>query len=228
MGVAGGLLLALFALNSAFSDSVAMQSNAGRVYFAMARDGVLPRSFSKIHPKWLTPSTSLWFIGATSSVLAVLSGFIIAYFTGVSPVTMLTSPATSTAVFNALTDGFEFLTTVALVGMIVAHFLLNTSVMTLFYRLKERHSGLKKLLHPIQHYVLPGVATVVFAFVLYESVVPPIFPYTQAVFVSALFLLFSLGYGLWIKRKKPEVYVKAGRRVNIVEEEMRETAKERT
>jgi len=225
MGIAGGLLLALFALNLAFSDSVAMQSNAGRMYFAMARDGVLPKSFAKIHPRWVTPANSLWFIGATSSVLAVLSGFVIAYFTGVSPIAMLTSPATSTAVFNALTNGFDFLTTVALVGMITAHFLLNTSVITLFYRLKEKHYGMKKLLHPIQHYIMPGVATAIFAFVLYESVVPPIFPYTQAVAASVVFLLFSVGYGIWIKRKKPEVYKKAGRRVNIVEEEMEGTAK---
>jgi amino acid transporter len=222
MGLAGGLLLALFAFNSAFSDSVAMQSNAGRVYFAMARDGIIPKFFAYVHPKWITPTKALAFIAIASSVIAILAGFIIGDFSGVSPIQMLTLPSTSTTIINALENAFDYLTTIALVGLVTAHVLMNTSVMTLFARLKERHYGFHRLLHPIEHYVLPAIATGIFAFVLYESVIPPVFPVTEAVATGALYLLGSSIYAFWIKKTRPQVLKTAGRRVNIVEEELLE------
>ncbi|AWR97495.1 amino acid permease [Acidianus sulfidivorans JP7] len=219
MGIAGGLLLALFAFNSAFSDSVAMQSNAGRVYFALGRDGILPRFFSYVHEKWVTPSKSLLFVGITSSLLAISAGFIIGYFSGVTPMQMLTLPATSSQIYTALENDFDYLTTIALVGFIVAHFVNNTAVMVLFYKLKEKHTGFGKILHPFLHYVLPVVATIIFAFVLYESIWPPVFPVTQATLTGAAILLFSIFYTYWIKVKKPNAYKNAGLTVNIVKEE---------
>ncbi len=218
----GGLLLALFAFNSAFSDSVAMQSNAGRVYFAMARDGLLPKSFAEVHPRFVTPVKSLAFIAIASSVLALVAGFTIGYFSGVSPAEMVQLPATSPQVFGALENAFDFLTTIALVGLVITHLMLNTAVMTLYRRLKERHVGFNLILHPIQHYVLPAIATLVFGFVLYESVWPPVFPVTQAVIVSIIYMAVMAGYTLRLWRRKPEVLRNAGRSVNIVEEEMQE------
>ncbi len=219
MGIAGGLMLALFAFNSAFSDSVAMQSNAGRVYFAMARDGVLPKFFSYVSKKYVTPTKALAFVGLSSTVIAVIAGFTVGYFSGVSPTQMLTSSATSPQVINALENAFGFLTTMALVGLVVAHITMNTAVSVLFYRLKERHFGLNKLFHPIQHYVFPTIATGIFAFVLYTSIWPPVFPYTQAVIATIAYLTFSIAYALWIWNKKPEIRNKVGKTVNIVEEE---------
>ncbi len=223
--IAGGLLLALFAFNSAFSDSVAMQSNAGRVYFAMGRDGILPKFFSYVHPKWVTPTKSLLFIGIASSILALASGFTIGYFAGYSPAQLIFCPATSKAVFCALSTTFDYLTTIALVGFIVAHFINNTAVMVLFARLKERHYGINVILHPFLHYVLPAIATVIFAFVLYESIWPPVFPVTQAVATGVAVLIFSIIYTSWIRVKKPEAYRRAGKTVNVVEEEKKEQAR---
>lgn len=222
MGIAGGLLLALFAFNSAFSDSVAMQSNAGRVYFAMARDGIIPKFFSYVHPKWVTPTKALAFIAISSSIISILTGFIVGYFSGVTPIQMLISPATSSEIINALENAFDYLTTIALVGLVTAHIMMNTSVMTLYKRLKEKHFGFQKIIHQIQHYILPVIATAIFAFVLYESIVPPQFPVTQAVVAGALYLAGASVYAYWIKKSKPEALKNAGRRVNIVEEELLE------
>ena len=216
MGIAGGLLLALFAFNSAFSDSVAMQSNAGRVYFAMGRDGILPRFFSYVDPKRITPTKALAFVGISSSILAIFSGFIIGYYSGVTPQMMLSSSAINNQIFNALSNAFDFLTTIALVGFIVAHFINNTAVMTLFSRLHGVKESVKGF---IVHYILPALATVVFAFVLYESIYPPVFPVTQAVIIGAILLTFSIIYGYLIKIYKPQAYKNAGRLVDIVEEE---------
>lgn len=43
-----------------------------RVFFAMSRDGLLPRVFSKVHPKYATPYRSTVVLGA---VIAVVAGF---------------------------------------------------------------------------------------------------------------------------------------------------------
>ncbi|EWG07683.1 MAG: amino acid permease-associated protein [Candidatus Aramenus sulfurataquae] len=61
---------------------------------------------------------------------------------------------------------------------------------------------------------------------LYTSVWPPVFPYTQAVIASAVYLAFSIAYSLWIWKKKPEIRNKIGKTVNIVEEERQQEVKE--
>jgi amino acid transporter len=223
--LAGGFILALFAFNSAFSDSVAMQSNAGRVYFAMARDGLLPKSFSEVHPKYVTPIKSLAFIAITASIFSIVGGFTIAYFAGVSPSQMLTLPATSPQVYGALSDAFDFLTTIALVGLVVTHLMLNTAVITLYRKLKERHYGFNLILHPLQHYVLPAIATGIFIYVLYASIWPPVYPVTQAVIFTFVYIGIMLAYTLNVWKKRPDILKKAGRRVNIVEEELQEAAR---
>lgn len=219
-GLAGGLMLALVAFNSAFSDSVAMQSNAGRVYFAMARDGIIPKFFAHISVRWITPSKALAFIGSVASMVSIAAAFAISSSLGISPVSLLSGYATGRSVTVALSDTFDLLTTIALFGLILTHILLNTSVITLFRRLRERHNRkITKIIHPIEHYVMPLVATAVFLFVLYESVWPPVFPVTQAVLISAVYTVFAVIYAMQMKARKPGVVERAGRTVNIVEEE---------
>ncbi len=224
-GAVGGIMFSLVAFNSAFSDSVAMQSNAGRVYYAMARDGIIPEFFAYLHKKWATPTNSLKFIAIVSSILAIAGTFIISYGAGVTPYTMLFSSSSNPKVINALEDSFEFLTTMALVGLIITHILLNTSVITMFRRLKEKHTGLKRIIHPIIHYVLPVIATIIFMFVLYESVISPVYPITDAVALIAAYVIFTLVYSFRMQKLKPGVMEKAGKIVNIIEEEKLELEK---
>jgi amino acid transporter len=219
-GIVGGVMFALVAFNSAFSDSVAMQANAGRVYFAMGRDGIIPKFFSYVHKKYVTPSKALLFVAIVSSIVAILVTFTIAMGAGVSPYALLTDRADNPEVILALEDSFEFLTTMALGGLILTHVLLNTSVMTMFRRLKEKHTSIQDLLfHALEHYIFPILATIIFIFVLYESVVPPVYPITYAIEIIAIYLVFSGAYALYIKYKKPELAARAGKSVNLVDEE---------
>lgn len=219
-GIGGGLMLALVALNSAFSDSVAMQSNAARVYFAMSRDSILPNFFSDIHKKYKTPHKSLMLIGVLASVLALTTGFIMLHIEGIGFNEMFIVSAANSHVQKGLTETFTFLTTVALYGLIVTHFLLNTSIMVLYKRLKEKHQGLlRKIIHPIEHYFMPGLATLIFLFVLYESIVPPIFPIFEASAVSIIYILVIITYIIYLKKYKKDIIAKVNVTVNIVEEE---------
>ena len=218
-GAVGGIMFSLVAFNSAFSDSVAMQSNGGRVYYAMGRDYILPEFFSKIHRKYQTPSNALIFVATMASILAVGVTFLVTYGAGIPIMDIINGNADSAVVVTALTDSFDLLTTLALGGLIITHILLNTSVMTMFYRLKEKHTGIKKIIHPIEHYVFPSIATVIFIFVLYESVVPPVYPITDGIIIIALYSIFAIGYSLYLKKTKPGKVKNAGLTVNLVAEE---------
>jgi APA family basic amino acid/polyamine antiporter len=41
-----------------------------RIFFTMSRDGLLPRIFAKVHPKYQTPSASTWIVGVVAIVIA--------------------------------------------------------------------------------------------------------------------------------------------------------------
>ena len=220
LGIMGALGLFLVAMNSAFSDAVAMQSNAGRVYFAMARDSVIPRWFAKVHPRFHTPYRALAFIGVASTVSAIITAFTMFAANGLSPIQALTTTTANGTLLNALSDTFDFLTTIALFGMVLTHFLLNTSLMTLFLRLKERHRSLwHAFLHILQHYAAPIVATGILGYALYASIWPPVFPETPAAIVSILYLIGAITYALYLKLFKPHLLTNAGKRVNLWAEE---------
>jgi len=85
LGVADPLAAALAYLNLdwaagivAFGAVIAMtavilvfQMGQPRIFFAMSRDGLLPKTFSKVHPKYKTPHvTTIW----TGVVVAIFSG----------------------------------------------------------------------------------------------------------------------------------------------------------
>lgn len=219
-GLIGGVMFALVAFNSAFSDSVAMQANAGRVYFAMGRDGIIPKFFSSIHKKYVTPYKALIFVALSASAISIAATFLIAMGAGASPYTLLTSKASDPIIVKSLTESFEFLTTMALAGLIITHVLLNTSVITMFRRLKEKHPNIPDhIIHITEHYMLPSIATIVFVFVLYESVVPPVYPITDAIIIIAMYTVFSAIYAVYTRYKKPKIAEMAGKNVNLVDEE---------
>jgi len=58
---------------SCFGAAASCTLSGGRVYYAMARDGVFFKSMAKVHPRWRTPAISLIWQGAWSAALA-LSG----------------------------------------------------------------------------------------------------------------------------------------------------------
>jgi basic amino acid/polyamine antiporter, APA family len=43
-----------------------------RIFFSMSRDGLLPKMFSQVHPKYKTPFTSTWILGTIAAFIAAL------------------------------------------------------------------------------------------------------------------------------------------------------------
>jgi len=69
VGESAGDLTALLILCSAFGILNGLLLSAPRVYFAMARDGLLPARFGRVHPRFRTPALS---ICAQSGMAALL------------------------------------------------------------------------------------------------------------------------------------------------------------
>jgi APA family basic amino acid/polyamine antiporter len=57
------LFVLIGALLGMVSSILVFQLGQARVWFAMSRDGLLPTIFSRIHPKFRTPSVSTWVAG---------------------------------------------------------------------------------------------------------------------------------------------------------------------
>lgn len=56
----GWILILIAVLNSILAVAIASTNAATRVIFALGRAGVLPRSLSRVHPRYLTPSNAIW------------------------------------------------------------------------------------------------------------------------------------------------------------------------
>ena len=57
------LIVLIGALMGMISSLLVFQLGQARVWFAMSRDGLLPRIFSRVHPRFCTPDFSTWMAG---------------------------------------------------------------------------------------------------------------------------------------------------------------------
>jgi APA family basic amino acid/polyamine antiporter len=60
----------LGALMGMISSLLVYQLGQARIWFAMSRDGLLPRAFSRVHPRYQTPNVSTWVAGLVVGVTA--------------------------------------------------------------------------------------------------------------------------------------------------------------
>jgi APA family basic amino acid/polyamine antiporter len=75
IGPRGARFVSALILCSIFGALNGTILTSSRVYYAMARDGVLFKIVSRIHPKYQTPAIALIVLGAWSTVLAVSGSF---------------------------------------------------------------------------------------------------------------------------------------------------------
>jgi basic amino acid/polyamine antiporter, APA family len=66
------LIVLIGALMGMISSLLVFQLGQARVWFAMSRDGLLPRIFSRVHPRFCTPDFSTWMAGFVVGIPAGL------------------------------------------------------------------------------------------------------------------------------------------------------------
>ncbi len=71
LGDWGGQLVSLGVLCSTFGAANSNLLTGPRIYFAMARDGLLPSSIRQIHGRWQTPANAIWLQGVWTIALIV-------------------------------------------------------------------------------------------------------------------------------------------------------------
>lgn len=73
LGESGGRFVSLGVLCSTFGAANSNLLTGPRIYFAMARDGLLPASIRQVHGRWQTPANAIWLQCAWSIVLIVVA-----------------------------------------------------------------------------------------------------------------------------------------------------------
>ena len=75
IGPIGATLIALAILCSTFGALSANVLAAPRVFFAMARDGLLVPQLARIHSRYETPATAIWALAIWAGVLTLSGGY---------------------------------------------------------------------------------------------------------------------------------------------------------
>ena len=94
----GSRLLSLLVGTSIISSLTAMSIAGPRVYFAMARDGLLPETLSRVDPRRKVPTYAIWFQAAVAVILILIASFqqillsagvVMVFFTTITVATLL-------------------------------------------------------------------------------------------------------------------------------------------
>jgi amino acid transporter len=74
LGTAGAIMMSIGALVSVSGSDESGILGTARLSYAMAIDGLFPRAFSRVHPRYKTPANALIIQGMISFILSVFSG----------------------------------------------------------------------------------------------------------------------------------------------------------
>ncbi len=97
----GSHLLSLLVGTSIVSSITAMSIAGPRVYFAMARDGLLPEVLSRVDSRRKVPTHAIWFQAAVAVILILIASFqqillsagvVMVFFTTITVATLLKGP----------------------------------------------------------------------------------------------------------------------------------------
>lgn|GEM_PF-1158915 len=190
LGVAGLITLGVVAYISLVKGNIAIQNAASRGLYALGRDNVLPPIFSKVHPKYKSPSGAI-IINELIALAIIAATYLVFYFI--------------LGVHSGITgNAAVYLIALLTVGYLLTHVLANISV-PFYYTRKERKSLLIT-----KHYILPlaSTAATISALALSFTGLTGYMVSLPVIVAAYLVLVFFLV--LRIRLKHPEVIAKAG------------------
>ncbi|MBU2787868.1 APC family permease [Acidithiobacillus sp. VAN18-1] len=184
LGFWGAAALVILAINSAMADGLALLNGSARVLFAIARDRLLHTRFAIVNGQ-RAPQAAINLLAGLALSLAILFG-------------LLFGPS----------NGFNVMTTAVLIGLVTAHTLMNVALIRL------PATGDAWLTRLLFHLLLPIVATLLFWWVLWESLIPLAYPLGWSLALWFAALLPALFYTQLRARK---LSAERGRKLGIVE-----------
>jgi amino acid transporter len=175
-GKVGIAVLTLALMNSSWGCSLAGENAVVRVIYKMGQVGVLPRIFSRLHPRYQSPHIAILAMTLLSFVVTIILGF------WLGPI-----------------NGFGLLATIISVGTIIVY-VLGMVAVPIFYR-REHPDEINVFLT----YIFPAVGTLMLIPVLYASVYPPpAFPLNLAPYIDIVWILIGIGTVMWLSRARPQ------------------------
>ena len=171
-----GWWLVVFALvNCCVAVGIACTNSASRVMYTMGRAGTLPASFGRIHPTHLTPAVAIGVAQIVGMIAILLVG-------------LLLRPE---YIFN-------FLGTIATLAVIVIYVMANLALTR--YMRRDHRAYFSIWLHVL----VPTLATLVLAPVLFLSVYPLLpWPYNLTPYLFVIMLAAGFVYMQWREWRNP-------------------------
>jgi amino acid transporter len=182
----GWLFVMLALINSALAVVIATGTVSTRMWYAMARDGALPKSLGKVHPKHKTPTNALWF----QLIVTLIAGLGGAALVGVDQVWYVDG--------LMLTFALALIYGLASLGLFV-------------YRWKGRHQTDAKF-NFLLHGIFPLVTIICLIWLVYQSLVPyPAYPSSLAPIITVVWLVLGfIVIGVIKSRGREDLLLKAG------------------
>src|SRR5438552_6053009 len=177
------LIVDLAVIPSAFTAASARRPLTARTFFAMGREGGLPRVFAWTHPRWRTP----W-VGVGFSLL-------ITFLLGVTLARHWTSPAPAPFTY------IQFMALTATLGVLSAYILVALSGIVSFWRTRGENVASNVLLD----IALPLGAIAICGYTIYKSVHPlPPSPMKYGPWVALIWLGIGVAIVAWLAVTHPE------------------------
>lgn len=177
-------------LTSIFAATLAFHNATSRYMFALGRDGMLPRSFARIHPRFASPYLASFMVSG-GSVLLILVTLVL----GGDPYLQLL----------LWTNG------VGIVGIVFLQALCMLAVIRFFWRDRRGHS-------PFRVFVAPalgglGLAVGLWLMLTNFDLLTAMSGWINLALVGPLFALGAVGvwWALRLRRREPEAYRRLGR-----------------
>jgi amino acid transporter len=177
-------VMQVLVLTSLFAALLGIHNAAARYFFALGREGLLPRRLGIVHPRWNSPA-------AASAVQIILAVIVVGAFGAVDADPLLT--------LNTSTSG------IATVGILILQVAVAVSVIAYFRRRDDRTLWSTTIAPAIAAVALGAV--VVLAVANYGVLTGSPSPIINSIpWVLPVIIVAGLGYGLWLRRSRPDVY----------------------
>ncbi|MCL4334167.1 MAG: APC family permease [Candidatus Thermoplasmatota archaeon] len=180
LGLAGGVLLIVFVINSFNTSGVSFETSTIRTVYGYARDGVFfPKSFTKIN-KHKVPGNVVIFTGVLSLVIAIVAG-------------LLMGPLTA-SIFLILSNSVFSFFNHALAGIELSVY-------------HHRNKTLKVFRHVVIPWV---TAIMIFIAIIYVVYPAPPAPLKYSAWVAGIYAVFVIISYFYYKSRSPEKLGKIG------------------
>jgi amino acid transporter len=214
-----GLALVIFVMTSNFASAFAMHQAMVRYFYAMGREGILPRVFGKTHQRWKSPYIATIAQSAFSFVVILFLGLVVQHTNKDGSVIYALGFANGTTWQQ--TSGvvsFGWLASIVTMCIIVVYIITNAAA-TFFAR--SNHD-----MRIFAHIVAPVVSTLLLLLPLASYVLPPLpligpvvtnlgfaptpFPANILPLFVIAWIVAGIAYATYLTRRSPEQYEKLG------------------